>query len=171
MNRFSLFRCCKLRFPGINNRSVSTELKTDKFGVGFVGSVSRFPRSNRGENREEQIDAGNGEVQIVAENGEVQIDRENSEVQIDRSELRRCRMLQCPPAPLELTGAGVLLVTSTTADSPGQASRSPPRCRRAALASQLLLAPPPIRLAQRATAVGVDCRFAGRWSPLPWPEA
>jgi hypothetical protein len=65
----------------------------------------------------------------------------------------------------------MLLVTSTTADSPGQASRSPPRCRRAALSSQLLLAPPPIRLAQRASAVGVDCRFAERWSPLPRPEA
>jgi hypothetical protein len=37
------------------------ETKTDEFGVGFVGSIFRFHRNNRGKHREEQIVRENGE--------------------------------------------------------------------------------------------------------------
>jgi len=80
------------------------ESKTDEFGVGFVGSVFRFHRTNRGEHR------GTNQ-QRERRTGEEQIDKERS---------------QMPHAPLPASAKSC----SALSASSSKLSDSPPRCRR-----------------------------------------
>ena len=80
------------------------ESKTDEFGVGFVGSVFRFHRTNRGEHR------GTNQ-QRERRTGEEQIDKERS---------------QMPRAPLPASAKSC----SALSASSSELSDSPPRCRR-----------------------------------------
>ena len=72
-----------------------------------------------------------------------------------------------PHAPLPASAKSCSALSAPSSEL----SDSPHRYRRAALGSELLIALPPIRLAQRAAAVGLDCRFAARRLKLLAPRS